>query len=145
MDDEPKVTMREAPAQSAPVQRAHKRALPFGQFEIVTSKREADGTEHRVVLVCSEDLTPEEEMDMSLGIPVERIVNPVWMQWARLAASIKSIDGDPIALPHTEAEVRAIIKRVGPTGMRAVERTWSMQYAAAIQEVKRLAKKSRGT
>lgn len=141
------VTMRDGPRPepAQPRMAATRGSVPPGMFEIVTERLQDDGiATRRLTLLCVEDLTPEDEMDMSLGIPIERIVNPVWMQWAKLAATVRMIDGDPVPLPSTEAEVRVIMKRVGKIGMRAIEMRWGMRYAQLMAEVKQRAKKSRG-
>jgi len=110
--------------------------LPPGWRELKVTKRDGG----IITLVVSEDLTPIEEMEMSVGLPTEKMVNPVWMQWARLAATVRRIDGDPVGVPSTESEVKVIMTRCGTEGMRAVERGWSARYANAIAEIKARAK-----
>lgn len=46
--------------------------------------------------------------------------NPGWMGLAMLAVSVTAIDGVPVPVPATEAQVEALVGRLGDAGLAAV-------------------------
>ncbi len=128
----PEVTVTASAGEPASPKAPPAPALPKGWFEFTT----ADGKG----IVASETLTVLEEMDLSAALEVSHISNPVWMQWATLAGCVRMIDGDKLARPRTEAELKVIISRVGDDGMRQLMARWAIRMTTLAEQIKAQAK-----
>lgn len=57
--------------------------------------------------------------------------NPSWLGMAVLAASVVSIDDVPVPAPSTEAQVEALVARLGDEGLEAVAGALARPVASA--------------
>lgn len=70
--------------------------------------------------ILYKELTLEEELDVTCAVEEDRAGRISYIQSVIIAASIREIDGKPCQLPSTEAQVRAMLKRVDKDGIVAV-------------------------
>ncbi|MBN8904443.1 MAG: hypothetical protein BGO51_02115 [Rhodospirillales bacterium 69-11] len=68
--------------------------------------------------------------------------NAPWFGMAVLAASVEAIDGVPVPLPSSEAQIEAAVVRLGEEGLSAVAEALEQRDASSIEQ---LAGNSRGT
>ena len=59
--------------------------------------------------------------------------NGAWMGVAALAASVASIDGVPVPAPSSEAQVEALVARLGEAGLDAVSAALGHRQASAAE------------
>lgn len=97
-------------------------------------------TDDGVHIVAIEKMTVLDEMDLSEALKVEHQSNQVWVTWATMAATIRSINGDVVAMPRSEAEIRAIITRAGDAAMRTLLGLYTARLQAAMNDIKDRAK-----
>lgn len=108
-----------------------KPALPKGWFEFTAGDK---------AIVASDNMTVLEEMALSSAIKADHLSNPVWMQWATLAACIRRIDGEAVPMATAESEIRATISRVGDEVMRHMMGRWAARMSVLAEEIKGRAK-----
>lgn len=68
--------------------------------------------------------------------------NAPWFGMAVLAASVEAIDGVPVPLPSSEAQIEAAVVRLGEEGLSAVAEALERDE---VSKVEQLAGNSRGT
>lgn len=106
--------------------------LPAGWFEFTVGDK---------TIVASDRLTTLENVDLikALGqnLPNDWEAREIY----RRAANIRSINGDPVAPPRAESEIRAIIARVGDDVMDMLAMRSMITATQAREELKAAAKK----
>ena len=56
-------------------------------------------------------------------------VNPAWLGLATIAAAVVALDGVPLPFPASEAQVEALVQRLGDHGIAAVSATLAAMRA----------------
>ena len=57
--------------------------------------------------------------------------NPAWLGLATVAASVVALDGVPVPFPASEAQIEALVARLGDHGIAAVSAALSVLRSAA--------------
>ncbi|MBN8925469.1 MAG: hypothetical protein J0H19_02470, partial [Rhodospirillales bacterium] len=79
---------------------------------------------------------------LQAGVKPVLAENAPWFGMAVLAASVEAIDGVPVPLPSSEAQIEAAVVRLGEEGLSAVAEALEQRDASSIEQ---LAGNSRGT
>lgn len=70
-------------------------------------------------VITLRQLTPGDTLDL-IEAGGNASENSLWMRYAMTVATVAAIDGMPIPLPITKAQVRALACRIGNEGMTAL-------------------------
>jgi hypothetical protein len=77
--------------------------------------RDGDGRE-----LVLRRLGPLDRLRLFKALGSELAQNPPYLGMAMLAASVTAIDAIPVPVPATEAQIEAVVGRLGDTGLSAV-------------------------
>lgn len=107
---------------------------------IKSAKKTAEVIDARERVITVKRLSALERMRLFASAGPELSQNQQWIGLAALAASVVSIDGDPVPKPGTRREIEFLVERLDDDGLEAVAQCYVESFGVQADELSDVAK-----